>query len=131
MRGWELFNTRGRCNKCHAWSEQKRDVTDFTDNDFHNIRIGILRHNVVELARKAQHSLASGDAAAIDSAAIQTDMSALGRFVITKKTTDIASFKTPSLRNVLVTGPYFQDGSQETLWYVMDQQRRQRKRPVP
>ena len=23
-RGWELFNTRGRCNKCHALSEQKR-----------------------------------------------------------------------------------------------------------
>ena len=26
-RGWELFNTRGRCNKCHALSEDKRDVT--------------------------------------------------------------------------------------------------------
>jgi len=36
-RGWELFNTRGRCNKCHALSEDKRDVTYFTDNDFHNI----------------------------------------------------------------------------------------------
>jgi cytochrome c peroxidase len=46
-RGWERFNTRGRCNKCHALSEQKRDVTNFTDNDFHNIGIGILRHNVV------------------------------------------------------------------------------------
>src|SRR6266851_643170 len=23
-RGWELFNTRGRCNKCHALSENKR-----------------------------------------------------------------------------------------------------------
>jgi len=74
----------------------------------------------VELARKAEHSLNSGDTAAIDSAAIQTDMSALGRFLITKKTIDIASFKTPNLRNVLVTGPYFHDGSQETLWDVMD-----------
>src|SRR2546425_2852116 len=26
-RGWELFNTRARCNKCHALSEQKRDTT--------------------------------------------------------------------------------------------------------
>src|SRR5205807_6518939 len=57
---------------------------------------------------------------AIDRAAIQTDMSALGRFLITKKEPDIASFKTPDLRNVLVTGPYFHDGSQETLWDVMD-----------
>jgi cytochrome c peroxidase len=47
-------------------------------------------------------------------------MSALGRFLITKKEADIAAFKTPDLRNVLVTGPYFHDGSQETLWDVID-----------
>jgi len=47
-------------------------------------------------------------------------MSALGRFLITKRERDIAAFKTPGLRNVLVTGPYFHDGSQETLWDVMD-----------
>jgi cytochrome c peroxidase len=47
-------------------------------------------------------------------------MTALGRFLISKKEADIASFKTPNLRNVLVTGPYFHDGSQETLWDVSD-----------
>src|SRR5438034_10414972 len=119
-RGWELFNTRGRCNKCHALTEDKRDVTNFTDNDFHNIGIGIIRHNVVALARQAEQLVNSGDAAAVDRAALQTDMSALGRFLITKKESDIASFKTPGLRNVLVTGPYFHDGSQETLWDVID-----------
>jgi cytochrome c peroxidase len=119
-RGWELFNTRGRCNKCHALSENKRDVTFFTDNDFHNIGIGIIRHNVVALALQAEQLINSGDKAAIDQAAIQTDMSALGRFLMTKKEADIASFKTPDLRNVLVTGPYFHDGSQETLWDVCD-----------
>ncbi len=119
-RGWELFNTRGRCNKCHALTEDTRDVTHFTDNDFHNIGIGIIRHNVVALARQAEQLINSGDTAAIDRAAMQTDMSALGRFLITKKEPDIASFKTPNLRNVLVTGPYFHDGSQETLWDVMD-----------
>ena len=118
--GWVLFNTRARCNKCHALSEDKRDVTYFTDNDFHNIGIGIIRHNVVALALQAEQLIKSGDTAAIDRAAIQTDMSALGRFLITKKDTDIASFKTPDLRNVLVTAPYFHDGSQETLWDVMD-----------
>src|SRR5882724_2876633 len=120
QRGWELFNTRGRCNKCHALTEDKRDVTNFTDNDFHNIGIGIIRHNVVALARQAEQLINSGDAAAIDRAAIQTDMSALGRFLISKKEPDIASFKTPNLRNVMVTGPYFHDGSQETLWDVID-----------
>ena len=39
---------------------------------------------------------------------------------MTKKDSDIASFKTPSLRNVLITAPYFHDGSQATLWDVMD-----------
>src|SRR5712692_1775998 len=119
-RGWEIFNTRGDCNKCHALTEDKRDVTNFTDNDFHNIGIGIIRHKVVTLARQAVQLINSGDAAAIDRAAIQTDMSALGRFLITKKEPDTAAFKTPNLRNVLVTGPYFHDGSQETLWDVSD-----------
>src|SRR5712692_3799513 len=119
-RGWEIFNTRGGCNKCHALTEDKRDVTNFTDNDFHNIGIGIIRHNVVALARQAEQLINSGDTAAIDRAAIQTDMSALGRFLISKKEPDIASFKTPNLRNVMVTGPYFHDGSQETLWDVSD-----------
>ena len=118
--GWELFNTKARCNKCHALSEDKRDVTNFKDDDFHNIGIGIIRHNVVALARQAEQLIDSGDAAAIDRAAIQSEMSALGRFLITKKESDIASFKTPNLRNVLVTGPYFHDGSQETLWDVVD-----------
>ncbi len=119
-RGWELFNTQARCNKCHALTDTQRDVTVFTDNDFHNIGIGIIRHNVVALAGQAEQLIKSGDTAAIDRAAIQTDMSALGRFLITRKEKDIASFKTPDVRNVLVTGPYFHDGSQETLWDVID-----------
>ena len=119
-RGWELFNTQALCNKCHALTETKRDVTLFTDNDFHNIGIGIIRHNVVALAGQAEQLIKSGDTAAIDHAAIQHDMSVLGRYLITKKEKDIASFKTPDLRNVLVTGPYFHDGSQDTLWDVID-----------
>src|SRR5437867_10915530 len=119
-RGWELFNTRARCNKCHALTEQKRDTTFFTDNDFHNIGIGIIRHNVVVLARQAEQAIKAGETSQIDRAASQTDMSALGRFLITRNARDIEAFKTPGLRNVLVTGPYFHDGSQETLWDVMD-----------
>jgi cytochrome c peroxidase len=119
-RGWELFNTRGRCNLCHALSDQKRDPTNFTDNDFHNIGVLVVQHNVVALARQAEQLIKSGDTSATDRAAIQTEMSALGRFLVTKIEPDIASFKTPNLRNVLLTGPYFHDGSHETLWDVMD-----------
>jgi cytochrome c peroxidase len=118
--GWELFNTQAKCNKCHALKETKRDVTNFMDNDFHNIGIGIIRHKVVALARQAQRDIAAGHLEAVDRAAIQTDFSVLGRFLLTRKEIDTAAFKTPNLRNVLVTGPYFHDGSQETLWDVMD-----------
>ena len=119
-RGWELFNNQARCNKCHALTDTTRDVTNLIDNDFHNIGVLIVQHKVVPLARQAEKLIKTGDTPAIDQAAIQTDMSALGRFLVTKKEPDIASFKTPNIRNVLVTGPYFHDGSQETLWDVMD-----------
>lgn len=119
-RGWEIFNTRGRCYKCHALTDTKRDPTYFTDNDFHNIGVLIVRHNVVQLACQAEQLINSGNKIAVDQAAIQSEMSALGRFLITKKDADIASFKTPDLRNVLMTAPYFHDGSQVTLWDVMD-----------
>ena len=119
-RGWELFNSKARCNLCHALYDNRRDVTVFTDNDFHNIGIGIIRHQVVPLAVKAKHDLAQGSLPDIDQSAIASETSVLGRFLVTKKENDIASFKTPDLRNVLVTAPYFHDGSQETLWDVVD-----------
>ncbi|MDB5305462.1 MAG: cytochrome peroxidase [Phycisphaerales bacterium] len=118
--GWELFNTQARCNKCHALTDTQRDATTFTDNDFHNIGIGIIRHDVVALALKARREIAAGELQAVDRAAIGMDLSVLGRFLITRKDADTASFKTPDLRNVLVTGPYFHDGSQVTLWDAMD-----------
>ena len=119
-RGWELFNTKARCNLCHALADNHRDVTVFTDNDFHNIGIGILRHRVSPLAQQAEHDLAQGRMIDLDAAAIAGEMSVLGRFLVTKKPSDIASFKTPDLRNVLVTAPYFHDGSMLTLWDVLD-----------
>jgi cytochrome c peroxidase len=119
-RGWELFNTKARCNLCHALTDNQRDTTLFMDNDFHNIGIGILRHHVGPLAQRAERDLAHGNLPAVDTAAIASDLSVLGRFLATRKEEDIASFKTPGLRNVLVTGPYFHDGSMDTLWDVMD-----------
>jgi cytochrome c peroxidase len=119
-RGWESFNGKARCNLCHALTDNQRDVTVFTDNDFHNIGVGIIRHRVVPLASQAQRDLAEGHLQDVDLAAIASETSVLGRFLVTKKQDDIASFKTPDLRNVLATAPYFHDGSQETLWDVMD-----------
>lgn len=117
---WDVFNTKARYNKCHALHEDKRDPTFFIDKDFHNIGIGIVRHNVVGLACKAEQEIDSGKIINVDQAAIQSETSVVGRFLVTKKEQDIASFKTPSLRNVLITAPYFHDGSHATLWDVVD-----------
>jgi cytochrome c peroxidase len=80
----------------------------------------MIRHNVVALAVQAMRWVDSNDAKAIDDAALQTEMPALGWYLVTKNETDIASFKTPNLRNVLITAPYFHDGSQATLSDVVD-----------
>lgn len=120
QRGWKLFNGKARCNLCHALTATKADPTLFTDNAFHNIGIGIIRHNVVALAQKARREIASGQLQQVDTAAINSELSVVGRFLLTKNTADTAAFKTPDIRNVMVTAPYFHDGSQMTLWDVMD-----------
>jgi cytochrome c peroxidase len=43
----------------------------------------------------------------------------LGRFLITRNALDIGAFRTPTLRNVELTAPYFHDGSAATLKDVL------------
>jgi cytochrome c peroxidase len=116
-RGWALFNGKGRCLTCHPFNLTQPLGTD---GKFHNIGVSAHKSNFVTLARKAIELVSSQNAEAVDRAALTTDMSELGRFLVTKQTTDIGSFKTPQLRNLLVTFPYFHDGSQGTLWDVVD-----------
>jgi cytochrome c peroxidase len=47
-------------------------------------------------------------------------IAALGHYVVTLKPEDIGAFKTPSLRNVASTAPYFHDGSIATLEQAVD-----------
>ena len=53
-RGWVLFKTRGRCNLCHLFADTTTRPARFTDDQFHNIGVLIVRHNVVPLARQAE-----------------------------------------------------------------------------
>jgi cytochrome c peroxidase len=116
-RGWTLFNGKGRCMSCH----QINLVQPLgTDNKFHNIGVSAHKSNFVALARSALQMVDSGNQKEVDRAALETDMSELGRFLVTKRRADVGAFKTSGLRNLLVTGPYFHDGSQETLWDVVD-----------
>jgi cytochrome c peroxidase len=73
-----------------------------------------------QLAARALKSAAAGNKAEVDKLALETDYSDLGRFLVTQKREDIGTFKTPFLRDVILTGPYMHDGSLETLWDVVE-----------
>ncbi|MHB1846273.1 MAG: cytochrome-c peroxidase [Deltaproteobacteria bacterium] len=117
QRGWALFNGKGRCLTCHAFSTTE---PFFSDQKFHNIGIAAHDHDFVALARRSIGIVEAASAEKLDQLALETDMSELGRFMVTKSRADIGAFKTPTLRNIAVTGPYMHDGSLSTLWDVMD-----------
>jgi cytochrome c peroxidase len=118
QRGLALFNGKARCVSCHMINSSNPLGTD---NRFHNIGVSARKQNFEALAAQALGILnQSKDTEAVDKLAIQTDMSELGRFLVTKQRQDIGSFKTEQLRNVGLTAPYMHDGSLHTLWDVMD-----------
>jgi cytochrome c peroxidase len=117
-RGWAIFNGQGRCMSCHGWNPTR---PLFTDDRYHNIGVSAHKSDFVPLAHQALGQLAKGASAQdLDRLAIQTDMSGLGRFLVTKQPHDIGAFRTMDLRNLYVTQPYFHDGSQVTIWDTLD-----------
>jgi cytochrome c peroxidase len=118
QRGMDLFNGKARCVSCHMINSSNPLGTD---NLFHNIGVSARTQNFEALAARALGALKeNSDTAALDKLAIETDMSELGRFLVTKKRGDVGAFKTEQLRNVGLTAPYMHDGSLKTLWDVMD-----------
>jgi len=87
-RGLEILRNpqKGNCTACHP-------IGLFTDNQFHNIGVGV------------------------DDLGELTD---LGRYEVSKNEADRGAFKTPSLRNIALTAPYMHDGSLKTLKEVVD-----------
>jgi len=90
-RGFEVFRNPklGNCAVCHTVNEH---YALFTDNNFHNVGIGVSQGNISDA----------------------------GRYVVTDRDSDLGAFKTPSLRNIAITAPYFHDGSRKTLKDTID-----------
>ncbi len=113
LRGLKLFTGKGRCVSCHS-IEQTQAL--FTDNRFHNIGVGFKRIQGNEGITASEFLKSKREGANVDVTVLtQENMSELGRFAVTENTTEVGAFKTPTLRNVEVTGPYMHDGSLETL----------------
>jgi cytochrome c peroxidase len=116
--GWALFNGKARCTACHQLDSNSPIGTD---NRFHNVGVSARHQDFEGLATKALAALEKDSSReTIDELALQTDLSELGRFVVTRNRADIGAFKTQQVRNVGVTAPYMHDGSMATLWDVMD-----------
>lgn len=90
-RGFDVFRDAKKGN-CAACHTVGEKYALFTDNQFHNIGVG----------------------------ASEDQFKDNGRFDVTKNPADRGAFKTPSLRNIAQTAPYFHDGSRKDLKQVMD-----------
>lgn len=108
--GLTLFKQVG-CSYCHTMGEQ---AATFTDGLFH------VSNQVTALSdTDLKKRLAEADQlqpAQLDSVITQRpELAVLGRYLVTHQTRDIGAMKTPSLREVAQTAPYFHDGSTQTL----------------
>ncbi|HID28612.1 MAG TPA: c-type cytochrome, partial [Desulfobacterales bacterium] len=118
IRGLELFRTKARCQDCHTIGQTS---ATFTDNKFHNLGVGfaVIEPKLFEIVEKVR-TAKSMNKKIDEDVLTKREMSELGRFVVTLDLEDIGRFKTPTLRNVAVTGPYMHDGSIETLEEVIE-----------
>lgn len=87
-KGWELFTGKAACNSCHT-PPMFSDAYTSAEGTYHNAGIGIegVKEADVDVGRKA----------------------------VSKNDSDWASFKTPTLRNITKTAPYFHDGHSSDL----------------
>jgi cytochrome c peroxidase len=116
--GWVIYNGKGRCNACHQISSS---LPIGTDNRFHNVGVSARHQDFEALAKKGLAAITKDSSKeTLDKLAIETDLSELGRFTVTRNRSDIGAFKTSQVRNVGITAPYMHDGSMATLWDVMD-----------
>jgi cytochrome c peroxidase len=90
-RGFVVFTSADKGN-CAACHTVGQDYALFTDNKFHNVGVGV------------------------DIDKFTDD----GLFAVTHNEADRGKFKTPSLRNIAHTAPYFHDGSLKDLKQVID-----------
>ncbi len=91
VNGHKLFFGKARCNSCHVGD-------NFTDNQFHNLGVGVKDGRLPPggMGRYAALPLGHKDAEMV------------------------GAFKTPTLRGLVSTAPYMHDGSEKTLEEVVE-----------
>jgi cytochrome c peroxidase len=98
-RGLRIFSGKAGCVACHP-------PPDFTDNDFHDV--GLYRRKIIFTSLQ------------IDGRVVDSMGPDQGRGNVVEGIENLFEFRTPSLVNVALTGPYMHDGSLPTLEAVID-----------
>jgi cytochrome c peroxidase len=109
-RGYEIFTGKGRCVKCH-------NGPNVTDNKFYNLgvpedpkvtndpRVAATRRFTAKVSGYKEYRTLEEDP---------------GRYLVTKDRKDWKAFKTPTLRELALTGPYMHNGIFDTIDKVID-----------
>jgi cytochrome c peroxidase len=117
-RGFEVFRAQG-CDRCHPVGPTS---SLFTDHGFHNV--GIAWRSQARQRQDQPVQLVPGLTTRLTPQEIARigvpDQPDLGRFEVTRRAPDLRAIRTPTLRNVALTGPYMHDGSFDTLEQVID-----------
>jgi len=114
--GWVVFDQVAHCTACHVVASAGGEPPLLTDHQFHTVTVGLrkIERKLPELTQRLV-KLRGADGAPGRGVLNDPDVAELGRFAVTLDPHDLAAFKTPSLRNVALTAPYFHDGSAGTL----------------
>ncbi|MCW8930703.1 MAG: SCO family protein [Gammaproteobacteria bacterium] len=119
QRGFKLFTGKAGCTSCHRI---EKDYALFTDNQLHNTGHGYAKSMGIRPLTK-RILLAPGIYQNVDFDIIQSVSEKapadLGLYEITQNPYDRWKYKTPTLRNVALTAPYFHDGSVGSLKEVV------------
>ena len=108
-RGFAVFQDKG-CASCHHINDSS---ALFTDGQFHNTGTGYRRAG--RALRPPSVQLAPGVFVVPTVDAETETFTDDGRYEVTGREADKWRYRTPSLRNVALTGPYMHDGSIATL----------------
>jgi cytochrome c peroxidase len=119
IQGFGLFNGKAGCSQCHTIGAR---YALFTDQKLHNTGLGF-RDSMGRPGATQKVRLAPGLSVDMSSAAIgqvsEAKPSDLGLYEISQNPADRWKYKTPTLRNIALTGPYMHNGVFSTLAAVV------------
>ncbi|MFL6214276.1 MAG: cytochrome-c peroxidase [Blastocatellia bacterium] len=113
--GMILFRGKARCNVCHTINQGFGAYPFLSDGNYRNTGVAANANGFDAASRRAMQVAGDFKPALLVELGKQKDSHLLGRFLVSGNTLDIGAFRTPSLRNVELTAPYFHDGSAATL----------------